>query len=165
MFDTCMVEDDDVFGASCTNLTVFLNLSGCSSCAVSDPLLPMWMFLIRFSSCCFSSSPHATACRSAICSSLLGFHRHIPRASLNSSSFPLFHSLCLGDSCPCVHSSLLFHVKVLSIIVLIRSRHSLLCGLLLLHAMPALHTPGQPPVLPWASMSADNTWNLLGSDS
>ena len=31
-------------------------LSGCSSCAVSDPLLPMWICLILFSSCWLSSS-------------------------------------------------------------------------------------------------------------
>ena len=31
-------------------------------------------------------------------------HRHIPCTSLNSSSFPLFHSLCLGDSVfVCIH--------------------------------------------------------------
>ena len=55
--DTCMVEDDDVFGASCSNRTVFLNLLDCSSFAISDPHLPMWMSLIMFSSCCLSSSP------------------------------------------------------------------------------------------------------------
>ena len=36
-----MVEDDDVFKASCSSRTVFLSLSGCSSVSVSDPLQPM----------------------------------------------------------------------------------------------------------------------------
>ena len=45
-----MVEDDDVFGAGCSNLTVFLDLSGCSSFAVSLILfLPTCMSL--FSQC------------------------------------------------------------------------------------------------------------------
>ena len=91
-------ENDDVFGASCSNRTVFLNLSGCSSFAVSDPLSPMWTSLILFSSCCFSSSPDAAACRSATCSSFLGSTSTSPWTSLNSGSFPLFHSLCLGNS-------------------------------------------------------------------
>ena len=59
--------------------------------------------------------------------SVPGFHRHISCTSLGSSSFPLFHSLCLTDSSfvnihPC------FPVKILSMIVLIRSRHSSLSG-------------------------------------
>ena len=64
-------EDDDALGASCSNLAFFLNLSGCSSCAVSDPLLQIWMSLILFSSCWFSvmSPPDAPACRTATCSS------------------------------------------------------------------------------------------------
>ena len=33
-----MNEGDDAFGASCSNRTVFVHLSGCSSFAVSDPL-------------------------------------------------------------------------------------------------------------------------------
>ena len=79
--DTCVVEDDDVFGASCSKRTVFLNFSGCSSFAVSGPLFPMWMSLIMFSSCCLSASPDATACRSAISSTFLG--------STGTSSEPL----------------------------------------------------------------------------
>ena len=63
--NTCIVEYDDQFGASCSNLTVFLELSSCSSCAVSDHPLPMWMSFIPFSfMLVFSSSPDATACRS-----------------------------------------------------------------------------------------------------
>ena len=38
--------DADALGASCSNRTVFINLSGCSSPAASDPLLPTWMSLI-----------------------------------------------------------------------------------------------------------------------
>ena len=36
--------------------------------------------------------------RHVLISSVPGFHRHISCTSLNSSSFPLFDSLCLGDS-------------------------------------------------------------------
>ena len=36
--------------------------------------------------------------RHLLISSVFRYPRHIPCTSLNSSSFPLFHSLCLGDS-------------------------------------------------------------------
>ena len=56
------------------------------------------------------------------------FHRHIACTSLNSSSSPLFHSLCLGDFVfVCIHPG--FSRQSSSLVVLIRSRHSLLCGL------------------------------------
>ena len=64
------------------------------------------MSLILSSSCWFSlSPPDASACRTAICSSSVpGFPWHIPCTSLNSSSFPLFHSLCLSDHVfACIH--------------------------------------------------------------
>ena len=61
-----------MLGASCSNHSVLLNFSGCSSFVVSAPLLPVWVSLIPFSSCWFSSSPDATACQSAICSSFQG---------------------------------------------------------------------------------------------
>ena len=42
--------------------------------------------------------------RHLLITSVPGFHRHIPCTSLNSSSFPLFHSLCLSDSVfVCIH--------------------------------------------------------------
>ena len=44
-------EDVDALEASCSNRTVFLKLSGCSSPAASDPHLPMCMSLILSSSC------------------------------------------------------------------------------------------------------------------
>ena len=53
-------EDADVFGASCSNRTVLLKLSGCSSQAVSALISPVWMYLILFTSCWFSSSPDAS---------------------------------------------------------------------------------------------------------
>ena len=103
--------------------------------------------LIRFSSSWFSvmSLPNASVCRTAICSSPLfpGFHWHIPCTSLNSSSFPLFHSLCLSGSV-----FVCFPVKVLSIIVLTRSRHSSLCGFVALPCDASAAQPGQPPVCP-----------------
>ena len=66
---TCMDEADAEYESSCSRYTVVLNLSGCSSCAVFDPLKPKWMSLILFSSCCLSSSPDVTASRSTTCSS------------------------------------------------------------------------------------------------
>ena len=56
-------------------------------------------------------------------------------------------------------------VKVPSSIVLIRSRHSLLCGILAHPCDASAAQHGQPLARPSASMSADNTWSLLGSTS
>ena len=59
------------------------------------------MPLILFSSCWFSvmSPPDASTCRTATCSlSLFRGSIGTSPAPLNSSSFPLFHSLCLSDS-------------------------------------------------------------------
>ena len=71
-------------------------------------LLPMWIYLILFSSCWLSvmSPPDASACPTAICSSSLfpGSIGTSPCTSLNSSSFPLFHPLGPGDSFfVCIH--------------------------------------------------------------
>ena len=60
---------------------------------------------------------------------------------------------------------LAFPVKVLSMIVLIRSRHSSLCGFVAFPCDASAAQPGQPPMCPRASMSADKTQNLLGSTS
>ena len=112
-----MVEDDDVdgFGASCSNRTALLNRSGCSFSAVSDHLLPMWMSLILFSSCWLSSSPDATACRSAICS-FLGSTGTSPAPH---SARPLFLSFtCSTSATLCLCAFILVSpVKVLSIIL------------------------------------------------
>ena len=96
--------------------------------------------------------------------SVPGFHRHIPCTSLNSSSFPLFHSLCLGDLVS-VRIHICFSRQGSSMIVLIRCRHSSLCGFVALPCDASAAQTGQPPVCPWASMSADETWNLPGSTS
>ena len=87
----------------------------------------MWFSLILFSSCCLSSSPDATECRSAICSSFPG--------SLSTSPAHLFvraHVLSFNRSVSATLSLYAFivasPVKVFSIIVVIRSRHPLLCG-------------------------------------
>ena len=76
------------------------------------------------------------------------FHRHIPCTPLNSSSFPRFDLFCLNDSVfirihPC------FPVKVLSMIVLIRFRHSSLCGSVAFPCDASDAHPGQPPVCPF----------------
>ena len=134
-----MVEDDDVFGASCSNRTVFLNLSVCSSFAVSDLHLPISMSLILFSSSCLSSSPDATARRSAICSSVPGSIGTSP-AHLFYSSFFFFLSRSLSRRL--LLNMLALSVKGLSIIILIRSRHYLSVVLSLFRAMPELHNPG-----------------------
>ena len=82
-------------------IAVFLNLSGCSSPAASDPHLPTWMSLILSSSCWVFSGVTARCVRMSnrhlLSSSIPGFHRHIPCTSLCSSSFPLFDSLCVSD--------------------------------------------------------------------
>ena len=52
-----------------------------------------------------------------------GFHKHIPYTSLNSSSFPRFHSLCLSDSVlVCIHPCFSRQGSLND-----RSRHSSLC--------------------------------------
>ena len=126
-----MVEDEarrhSHDAASCSNRSVILNLSLGSSFALSDPLLPMWMSLIRFSSCCLSlsSSPGATACAPAICSSLPS-STSTPPAPLPTRALFLSFSRSLSEIlCAFI---LAFPVKVLSITVLVRSRHSFLCG-------------------------------------
>ena len=89
-----------------------LNLSGCSSLAVSDPLLPTWMPLMLFSSCWVFSEVTARYVRMSnrhlLIISVPGFHRHISCTSLNSSSF----SLALSQRFfLCMHSSLLFQSR------------------------------------------------------
>ena len=89
-----MIEDDSVCGGSCSNRTVFLNLSGCSSLAVSDPVFLMWMSLIMFF--VVLSFLLARCDRMSIRHLLL-----IPRYT-HSAFF--FHSPCLGDSVfVCIH--------------------------------------------------------------
>ena len=95
-------EDADAFGASCSNRTVFLNLSCCSSLAASGSLWLTWTSLILFlvvlafydvtARCVRLSNRHLLI----IC--VPAFLRHIPCTSLNSSSSLFFHSLCLCDS-------------------------------------------------------------------
>ena len=81
--------------------------------------------------------------------SVPGFHRHISCTSLYSSSFPLFHSLCLSDSVFVrIHPCFSRQGKVLSMILLIRSRHSSLCGFVALPCDASAAQPGQPPVCP-----------------
>ena len=98
---------DGAFGASCSNRTVFLNLSGCSSCAVSDPLLPMWISLSLFSSCSLSlvlDRCDRMSIRHLLIISVPVFHRHT-----RCTSFPLelIFSLSLTLSwrlCLCMHT-------------------------------------------------------------
>ena len=63
---------------------------------------PMWMSLILFSSCWVFDDVSARCIRMStrhlLIISVPGFQRHIPCTSLNSSSFPPFHTLCLSDS-------------------------------------------------------------------
>ena len=100
--DTCKVEDDAESEACCSNRTVLLNLSSCSSYAVSDPRSPMWKSLNMLSSCCLSSSPDATACRSDICSSFLGSTNTSPCTSFHSNSFSVFHSPSCRSAVRCL---------------------------------------------------------------
>ena len=153
-------EDAAALGASCSNRTVFLTLSGCSSLAASDPLLPTWMSLILSSSCWSSlmSPPDASACRTAIGSSSL-FPGSLGASPALRSTRSLFLSFTRSVSAilSLYAFILAFPVKVLSMIVLIRSPHSSLCGFVVLPCDASAAQPGQPPVCPWASMSADKT--------
>ena len=55
----------------------------------------------------FSSSPDATACRSANLLFTPWFYWYIPCTSFYTRSFSFFHSLCLGDSVVvCIHPRL-----------------------------------------------------------
>ena len=88
---TCVDEDDDVL-----ELLARTELSSSNCQIVLNLLSPMLFYanwdVLLFCSLrvVFSSSPNATACRSAICSPL--------HATLNSSSLLLLHLLCLGDT-------------------------------------------------------------------
>ena len=131
----------------------FLNLSGCFfMCCLRSSL-------IMFSSCCHSSSPDRHLL------SAPGFHRQITCATLLSTPFPLLHSLCLRDSlCESIHSRFA-RQRPLNNCSYSLSTHIVVWFCRSSIAMPALHTRGQPPTWPRASMSADNTQNLLGSTS
>ena len=125
-------EDDDALGTSCSNHTVFLNLSASSSLAASDPLLPTWMSLILFSSCRVFCDVTARCVRMSNRHLLIISVPVFPYARpLHLAQLELFASLSLDLSqrfCLCMHFILAFPVKVLSMIVLIRSPHSSLCG-------------------------------------
>ena len=107
-----------------------------STCQV----VPMWISLIMFPSGCFSSSPDATACRSAICSSSPGSTSTSPAPR---SSRDLFLSVTRSVLATLSHYAfiLAFPVQVLSKIVLISSRLSLLCGSI---ALPCDASADQP---------------------
>ena len=72
-----------------------------SSPAASDPLLPTWMslilsvlFVLVFSDV---TARYVRMSNRHLLISVFSYHMHIPCNSLNSSSFPLFDSLCLSD--------------------------------------------------------------------
>ena len=97
------LEEDDALGASCSNRTVFLNLSGCSSLAGSDALFSHSVFFVLVF-CDVTTTCVRMSNRDLHITSVPCFHRRVFCASLNSRSFLLFHSLCLRDSVfVCVH--------------------------------------------------------------
>ena len=116
---------------------VFLNLSGCSSLAASEPLFPTWMPLILFSSCWFS-----------VIASL--FPGSIDTSPAPRSTRALFLSFTRSvSSILSLYAFILaFPVKVLSMIVLIRSQHSSFCGFVPLPCDASAAEPGKPPVCP-----------------
>ena len=125
-----------------------------STCQVVLHSLPLILFcqrecLILFFSCWFSvmSPPDASACRTAICSSSLfsGSIGTSPSPRSTRALF-LFHSLCVSAILSLYAFILAFPVKVLSMIVLIRSRHPSLCGFVALPCDASAAQPGQPPV-------------------
>ena len=155
------IEDAAALGASCSNRTVVLNLSGCASPAASDPLLPTWMSLILFSSCWFSmmSPPDASACRTATYSSAASACRTVTYSSAlfpgstGTSSAPrstraLSFSLTRSVSATLSLYAFIFAfpVKILTMIVLILSRQSSLCGFVAFPCDASAAHPGKPPV-------------------
>ena len=141
-------EDADAFGASCSNRTVFLNLSCCSSLAASGSLWLTWTSLILFSSCWLSmmSPPDASACRTATCSSSV-----FPRSS-GTSPAPRSIRALLFSFTRSVSAILSLHVsivaspvKVFSSIVLVRSRNSSWRGFVAFPCDVSNAYPGQPP--------------------
>ena len=139
-----MDDDDDVFGVSSSNRTVFLN------CQVLHSL-PLILFCQRgcLSSCPLSvmSPPDASACRTATCSSAL-----LSPVSMGTSRAPALHELfffdlvCLSDSVfvrihPCFsrHGSLNNRSDSLS-------RHSSLWGFVAFPCDVSAAQPGEPPV-------------------
>ena len=119
--DTCIADAEAEFEKCCCDFTVFLNVSGCSPCDVSG-LVPMRLSLILFSLCCLSSS-HATTCRSAFSSPHPKLHRHIPAPPSTRALFLFFRAV--SASLFVYDFILALPVEVISIIVLNRSRHSL----------------------------------------
>ena len=145
-----MLEDDDEFGATCSNRTVFLH-----SVKLFFLCRLRHFFTIEdvpHSVLVVLSSILARCDRMSICHLLFtsGFHRYIPCTSFCSRSFSFFHSLFLNDPLSvCIHSFILaLPVEVLSSIALIRSRHSLVCGCVALPYDASAVQPGQPPVWP-----------------
>ena len=131
-----MAEDDDVFGASCSNRTVFLNLTGCSSCYQCGRLILFSSFCLVLATCDRMSIRHLLL--------VPGFHKHISCTSFQSSSFSFTRSVSATLSSYAF--ILAFPVKVLSIFVLVRSQHSLLCGFVALPCDASAAQPGRPPV-------------------
>ena len=140
-----MFEADAELEIYCSDCNVFLNLSSCS-CAVSDPLLPMWLSLIMFSSCCLSSSRRLYVDRPPALQSRApsGHPLHLFLLELFSFLHSLSQRLYL-----CLHQFLPCPSKILSILILFR--HSLLCGFVTLPCDASAAQPGQPPVWPLAS--------------
>ena len=111
-----MVDDDNVFGTCCSSRTVYNNLSGCSSfCSLRVIFL--------------SGQIDATVCHAP--------HSRVPLAHLlHLAQLKLFSSLSFTRSVSATLSLyafiLAYPAQSLSMIVLILSRHSLLCGLIAL---------------------------------
>ena len=138
-------------GASCSNRTVFLNLSGFSSLAASGPLLPIWMSLTLSSSCWVFSDVTARCVRMS--------DRHLLITSVPDSIgtspapcatrfFSLFDSLCLSDSVfirihPCFSRQGPLNDRSDSLSL---SLHSSLCGCVAFPCDASAAHPGQPPV-------------------
>ena len=151
--DTCVDRVADAFGASCSNRTVFLNLSSCPSFDVSDRSSFANGDISHYVLFVFD----CMSIRHLLLS--LGSPKHTSCTSLNSSSFPLFQSLCLGDSVSvCTHPCLSRQGSLNDLsdsfstfVVLWFDRSSMRCQ--------RCTNQTKPPV------STDNTWNLLGSAS
>ena len=98
--------------------TVFLNLSGWSSPAASDPLLPTWMSHRQMRPPVEPTSAHHLCSRGS---------RGTSNAPRSTRALFLSVTRCVSAILS-LYAFIFFPVKVLSMIVLILSRHSSLCG-------------------------------------
>ena len=140
-----MIEDDDELKASYSNRTIFLNVSHESSYSVPDPFLPMWMSLIL------------VRCDRMSISSFLGSTDAFP-TSLSTGALFLSFTRSVSATLSLCAFILALHVKVLSIIVVIRSRYPIFCDFCRYSVQCQRCLIRTTSSMIASPMSADNAW-------